>query len=79
MPVREPFPFVEPVPPLLERFVDAYGPDRLMWGSDFPPVAGREGYGNALRLPMARLEALPAAAREAVFGGTALAVFPLRD
>jgi L-fuconolactonase len=79
VPVREPFPFVEPVPPLLERFVDAYGPGRLMWGSDFPPVAGREGYGNALRLPMARLEALPAAAREAVFGGTALAAFPLRD
>jgi L-fuconolactonase len=78
MPVREPVPFVEPVPPLLERFVDAFGPDRLMWGSDFPPVAGREGYGNAPRLPMARLEGLSAAAREAVFGGTALTVFPLR-
>jgi L-fuconolactonase len=77
MPVREPFMFVEPIPPLLPRFYEAFGARRLMWGSDFPPVAGREGYGNALHLPMAQLEAIPAADREAIFGGTALEVFPV--
>ena len=32
--------------------VEAFGGDRLMWGSDFPPSANREGYRNALRFPM---------------------------
>jgi len=79
MPVQEPFPFVQPIPPLLDRFYDAFGPSRLMWGSDYPPVAGREGYQNALRLCMAQFESRSAADREAIFGGTALAVFPVRS
>jgi L-fuconolactonase len=78
MPVQEPFPFVQPIPPLLDRFYDAFGASRLMWGSDFPPVAGREGYQNALRLCLAQFEQRSAADREAIFGGTALAVFPMR-
>ena len=52
IPFRQPFPF-ETVPPLIEMAIEAFGSRRLMWGSDFPPVAGRrEGYRNALRLPM---------------------------
>ena len=78
MPVREPFMFVEPIPPLLPRFYAAFGASRLMWGSDYPPVAGREGYRNALRLAMAQFEDQPAAERDAIFGGTALSVFTRR-
>ena len=37
------------VPPLIDMAKDAFGAERMMWGSDFPPAAGREGYGNALR------------------------------
>ena len=37
------------VPPLFEMAKDAFGVQRMMWGSDFPPSAGREGYANALR------------------------------
>ena len=36
------------VPPLLEMTLEAFGARRMMWGSDFPPVARREGYRNAL-------------------------------
>lgn len=36
------------VPPLFEMAKDAFGVNRMMWGSDFPPSAGREGYTNAL-------------------------------
>ncbi len=75
MPVQEPFPFVQPIPSLLPRFYNAFGPARLMWGSDFPPVAGREGYRNALRLAMAQFADRAAADRDAIFGATALAVF----
>ena len=37
------------VPPVFEMAKDAFGVERMMWGSDFPPAAGREGYGNTLR------------------------------
>ena len=36
------------VPPLFEMARDAFGPQRMAWGSDFPPSAGREGYANTL-------------------------------
>lgn len=39
---------IENIPPFVEMAVEAFGPKRLMWGSDFPPSAGREGYHNAL-------------------------------
>ena len=77
MPVKEPFPFEEPIPPLLELAYAAFGPDRLMWGSDFPPVSGREGYGNALRLTLAQFAARPEAEREQIFGGVARTIFRL--
>jgi L-fuconolactonase len=58
---------------LLERF----GASRLMWGSDFPPVAAREGYRNALRWIEELLEGLDPAGRAEVFGGTARRLFRL--
>jgi predicted TIM-barrel fold metal-dependent hydrolase len=36
------------VQPLFEMAYEAFGPRRMMWGSDFPPSAGREGYRNTL-------------------------------
>ncbi len=38
----------ENIPPLFEMAYEAFGADRMMWGSDFPPSAGREGYANTL-------------------------------
>ena len=40
------------VPPLIEKAVDAFGYKRLMWGSDYTPVSQREGYANALNIPL---------------------------
>ncbi len=80
-PTGGPLPFAQPEPPLLEDAVAAFGPSRLMWGSDFPPVSAREGYGNALNLPLDRLTALLGVGSDdiaRIFGGTALSVFPVR-
>ncbi|HUG60659.1 MAG TPA: amidohydrolase family protein, partial [Methylomirabilota bacterium] len=80
-PLAAPNPFAQPEPPLLEQALDAFGSHRLMWGSDFPPVSAREGYGNALRLPRERFAALPNVTDDdlvRIFGGTALSVFPVR-
>jgi L-fuconolactonase len=69
------FPFEQPIPPTLEMAYDAFGAGRMMWGSDYPPVSGREGYRNALRLPMAALEAKTDDERSLIFGQVALTVF----
>jgi L-fuconolactonase len=78
MPVRTPFPFVEPVPPILEEILAAFGPARMMWGSDYPPVSQREGYGRSLAYVRDRLASLSSADQGLVFGQTALEVFPVR-
>ena len=75
MPVRDPFPFVEPIPPLLEQAYEAFGPSRMMWGSDYPPVSGREGYANALRFPMERFADKSDEERALIFGGTAASLY----
>ena len=73
-PFRQPFPF-ENFPPLIEMAIDAFGPSRLMWGSDFPPVAYREGFGNALRFPMERVSFGSEEDKEWVFGRTAMSIW----
>ena len=74
MPFRQPFPF-ENIPPLIEMAIDAFGPSRLMWGSDFPPVAFREGYRNSLRFPMEHVSFRSDNDKEWVFGKTALSLW----
>jgi L-fuconolactonase len=75
MPVREPFPFVEPIAPLLSLAYAAFGASRLMWGSDYPPVSMREGYGNALRFTMERLADKRDEEKALIFGGVAAKLF----
>ena len=74
-PFLQPFPFAGNVPPLVEMAVEAFGANRLMWGSDFPPVAFREGYRNALRWPMEHVTYDSDEDKEWIFGGTAASLF----
>jgi L-fuconolactonase len=78
MPVKASFPFEEPVPDYLEQAYRAFGAGRMMWGSDFPPVAAREGYGRALRGCQDSFGGKPAGDVAHIFGETARSVFPLR-
>jgi L-fuconolactonase len=68
---------LDPRPQALRSALERFGPERLMWGSDFPPVAAREGYGNALRWVRAAFADQPAEAQAAIFGGVARRVFNL--
>jgi L-fuconolactonase len=79
LPVPGGFPFVQPIPPLLEEAYVEFGPSRMMWGSDFPPVATREGYRNALRLTQEQFAARTQAERDLIFGQAALSVFRFPD
>jgi L-fuconolactonase len=65
---------LEPGGVVLEM-LKAFGPDRLMWGSDFPPVASREGYANALNWTREIFAKESADVVAQVFGGTAARIF----
>jgi L-fuconolactonase len=81
LPVTQPFPFVTPIPDYLAQVYRAFGPRRMMWGSDFPPVSSREGYEHALKLTRAEFLAMAGVSaddRDWIFGQTAATVFPLR-
>lgn len=71
------FPFTEPIPPYLEWAYDAFGPKRLVWGSDFPNVSSREGYENSLKLPRHHFAHLDRGEIDDMFGGNARRLFPL--
>lgn len=77
VPLADPRPFGTNVPPLQQMAYEAFGPERMMWGSDFPPVSSREGYRNALRITMEQFAGKSAGERARIFGGTALRVFGL--
>jgi L-fuconolactonase len=73
--ITEPFPFEGRVPPLLDLAYEAFGPERMLWGSDYPPVSAREGYYNSLHYTLDYFKDKPAAERELIFGGTALKLY----
>lgn len=71
------FPFVMPIPDLLPRSLKSFGANRLMWGSDYPPVSRREGYANSLKFVMQELDHISAKEKALIFGGTAAALYSL--
>lgn len=56
------------------RVLDAFGANRIAWGSNFPAAEG--ALPELLAEARASLSMLPADAQEAIFGGTALEVYP---
>ena len=60
---------------ILLQVLEAYGAERLLWGSDFPVVASREGYANALLWTRELFASRPQAEVDAVFGGNAERIF----
>ena len=60
----------------LGEALSAFGPQRLLWGSDFPLVCAREGYANALQLCWSEFNACSETERAAIFGGVADRLFP---
>jgi L-fuconolactonase len=77
MPPTAPYPFADPAPAALTAAYAAFGSDRLLWGSDYPPISGREGYGNALHWPRTLLADKGSEALGRIFGGNAASIFRL--
>lgn len=62
------------VRPYIRTLVELFGPQRLIWGSDWPVVTIRSSYAGWLDLARA---AVPATQHAAVFGGNAARIYGL--
>ncbi|HVC63338.1 MAG TPA: amidohydrolase family protein [Acetobacteraceae bacterium] len=63
--------------PYVEHMLDVFGPQRLMWGSDWPVVELAGGYARWRDATLKLLRHLPETARDAVLGNTAATVYRL--
>lgn len=61
--------------PLIERVVDAFGPERVMWGSDSPYHVQDETYEDSIKVVRDNLDFLSASDRENILCKTAGRVF----
>ena len=61
--------------PVVEVLLDAFGPARLMWGSDWPVVNEAGGYAAWHSAAWALTEACTADERDLIFGGAAQAFY----
>ena len=62
---------VDTLRPYVEVLIEAFGADRLMWGSDWPVLNLSGDYARWLDAAETLLAGLTEAEREAIFGGTA--------
>lgn len=63
--------------PATAHVIAAFGPDRVMWGSDWPVCRLRAEYGDWFAAAEALTAGLDEAGRAAIFGGTANAFYRL--
>ncbi|MGR3434298.1 MAG: amidohydrolase family protein [Shimia sp.] len=68
---------VEMLRPYVEVLLDAFGPERLIWGSDWPVCTLAAGYGEWVAATEALLGRLSETERAAVMGGNAAQVYRL--
>ena len=71
---REPYPHPD-ILALVRRVFDAFGPDRLMWGTDLPISQDAATVAEAMQLIELALPDVSPAARAEVMGGTAARLF----
>ncbi|MCX2734395.1 amidohydrolase family protein [Saccharopolyspora sp. NFXS83] len=70
-------PDVEVLRPCVEVVLDAFGPGRLMFGSDWPVCTSAASYREVLRLASQLVGGLSQRERTAIFDGTARQVYEL--
>lgn len=64
--------------PYADHVVKCFGPDRLLWGSDWPPARLTEEYNVGWEVAHQLVAHLPAA-QEKIFGGNAARIYRLQD
>ena len=72
-------PGVESVKPYADAILDLFGPDRLLWGSDWPVVRLAADYESWLAMSRSLLMTLSAQQQAAVLGNNAIRIYRLDD
>jgi len=70
---------VEDLKPYVDHLFETFGPDRLIWGSDWPVCTLASSYARWVETTDALLTGLAADQRAAVLGGNAAKAYHLRD
>jgi L-fuconolactonase len=70
---------LEGLRPYADHVLKCFGPQRLMWGSDWPPARLTAEYNVAWDVCHELLAHLPAAEQEMIFGGNATRVYRLHN
>lgn len=65
----------ETLRPVVEHLLESFGPDRLIFGSDWPVVTLRANYARWFETASALLSHCSEAQREAIFGGNAARIY----
>ena len=63
--------------PYVDHLLAAFGPERVMWGSDWPVATLAGGYGDWLAASLTLLDHLPPDARASILGGAARRAYNL--
>lgn len=74
----EPYPYRD-LTPVSSALLKAFGPDRLLWASDWPWIADEPGYGALIELLDHHLGELSVDARSQIQGGNAARVLGIGD
>ncbi len=72
---KQPYPYTDSLAQV-KRLYDAFGPRRLMWGTDWPLVENYCGYAKALALVRDEMKFLNAEDKRWILGGTVEQVWP---
>lgn len=75
---QEPYPHADTFS-IVRQVYDAFGPKRLMWGTDFPYVLDSCGYVPALNLVKEHLDFLSGDDKEWILGKTAASLWKFND
>ena len=59
--------------------IDAFGPDRLMFGSDWPVCTLAAEYGQVIDIIRTAIDGRPQSEQDSIFGGTARRFWNLAD
>jgi L-fuconolactonase len=65
----------ETLRPVVDHLLARFGPERMIWGSDWPVVTLRADYGRWFDTASALLADLTEPQRDAIFGGTARRIY----
>jgi predicted TIM-barrel fold metal-dependent hydrolase len=73
---HDPYPYRDTWP-FMQAIYEHFGPQRMMWGSDFPFILVYDGYARSLELIREQLPFLTDDAKGWILGGTAATLWPI--